>query len=390
MESLKDKACIVGVGESAFTRGSGKTELQLMLEASANALNDAGLRPHDIDGIVGPPLGASAEHFAANLGIENLRYSAYVQMGGASPVVALQSAAMAVALGVAKHVLVPCGWNGYSVMRVSSGGGGGRDSAPPGPLGGTIGDYYMPYGAIAPVQWYAWIATRHMKLYGTRFETMGAIAVNSRTNAQLNPHALMRGRPLTIDDYFKARWISYPFRLYDCCLETDAAGAVIVTSSERARDLKRTPVYISGVAEGHPYPADDIPARPDPFVIGLTFAAPKAFQMAGITHGDIDFAEIYDCFTYVVMLQIEALGFCKRGEVTDFVTPERIALGGELPLNTHGGLHSEAHVWGINHIVEAVRQLRRECGERQVKDAEVGLVTGWGDFGDGGLAILRR
>jgi 3-oxoacyl-[acyl-carrier-protein] synthase III len=135
MESLKDKACIVGVGESAFTRGSGKTELQLMLEASANALNDAGLRPHDIDGIVGPPLGASAEHFAANLGIENLRYSAYVQMGGASPVVALQSAAMAVALGVAKHVLVPCGWNGYSVMRVSSGGGGGRDSAPPGPLG---------------------------------------------------------------------------------------------------------------------------------------------------------------------------------------------------------------------------------------------------------------
>ncbi len=367
MDSLKDKACIAGVGESAFTRGSGKTELQLMLEASARALEDAGLKPHDIDGIVGPPLGASAEHFAANLGIEDLRYSAYVQMGGASPVVALQSAAMAVAFGVADCVLVPCGWNGYSVMRVSTGGQGGSGSAPPGPLAGTIGAYYLPYGAVAPVQWYAWLATRHMKLYGTPFETMGTIAVTSRKHAQLNPQAYMRGRPLTMEDYLKSRWVSYPFRLYDCCLETDAAGAVIVTSSERARDLRRPPVYISGVAEGHPYPADDIPAPTD-----------------------LDFAEIYDCFTYVVMLQMEALGLCKRGEIKDFVTPERIGLGGELPINTHGGLHSEAHVWGINHIVEATRQLRHECGERQVKDAEVGLVTGWGDFGDGGLAILRR
>jgi acetyl-CoA acetyltransferase len=390
MESLKDKACIVGVGESTFTRCSGKTELQLMLEASARALDDAGLRPHDIDGIVGPPLGASAEHFAANLGIEDLRYSTYVQMGGASPVVALQSAAMAVAFGVAGCVLVPFGWNGYSVMRVSSGGQGGNASAPPNPLSNTIGAYYLPYGAVAPVQWYAWLATRHMKLYGTPFETMGAIAVTSRKHAQLNPRAYMRGRPLTMDDYLKSRWVSYPFRLYDCCLETDAAGAVIVTSSERARDLRRPPVYISGVAEGHPYPADDIPARPDPFVIGLTFAAPKALRMAGVTPADLDFAEIYDCFTYVVMLQIEALGLCKRGEVKDFVTLERIGLGGEFPINTHGGLHSEAHVWGISHIVEATRQLRRECGERQVKDAEVGLVTGWGDFGDGGLAILRR
>jgi acetyl-CoA acetyltransferase len=398
MYSLKDRACIVGVGESAFSRGSGKTELRLLLDASMSAINDAGLKPHDIDGIIGPPLGATAEHMAANLGIEDLRYATTVHMGGASPVVSLQSAALAVACGIANNVLIPVGWNGYSSNPVRGGGARAqtgaqteeRPLATANPLQNTIGAYYLPYGATTPVQWYAWLATRHQKLYGTPFEAMGSVALAERKHAQLNDQAMMRGRPLTMQEYLAARWVSYPFRLYDCCLETDAACAIVVSSAERAKDLKKPAVYISGVAEGHPYPADDIPARPDPFVIGLTFAAPKAFEMAGVTHKDIDFLEVYDCFTYVVMLQIEAMGFCKRGEIKDFVQGGRIELGGELPLNTHGGLLSEAHVWGTNHIVEAARQLRHECGPRQVKDAEVGLVTGWGDFGDGGLAILRR
>lgn len=389
MLSLRDQACIVGVGETTYCRapGSGMSNLGLMLQAALDAVADAGLAVSDIDGVMAPIMGATVEDFATNLGIENLRYSAQVNMGGASSVASLQTAAMAVSYGIANYVLIPTGWNGYSQLRARD----VSETAFEFPMGATLRDHYLPFGCNAPPQWYSLMARRHMYEYDTPPEALGAVAVACRRHAQLNERALMRGRELSMDDYLNAPWISEPYRLLDCCLETDGAAAVIVTSADRAHLLTdHDPVYISGVAEGHPYPADDIVNRPNMFTIGLSHAAPKAYEMAGLGPEDADFAQIYDCFTFEVLQQIEEAGFCERGGSARFVADGAIELGGQLPINTHGGLLSEAHVLGMNHVVEAVRQLRNEAGQRQVENARVGVVTGWGDFGDGSLAVLTR
>jgi len=390
LTALRDKTCIVGIGETAYTRGTAKTALQLSMEATMMAIEDAGIKPSDIDAVVlpnGANGGATAGDYCANLGLKDLHYTAgFPEMGGAQIVSALEGAMFALACGGASYALVPhCSllYTGARARDMTANPNNGLQAAE------TIRDYYRPFGVGAPPQHYAWMAQRHMHLYGTTQKQLGAVAVAMRKHAQLHPNAIMRGKPMSMDDYMASKWITYPYKLFDCSLETDGAGAFIMTTADRAKDLRRKPVYVTGVASGHPYPPHDIPNRPDILTIGLDFAAPRAYAMAGLKPSDIDFAEIYDCFTGQTILQIESAGFCKKGEGGPFVENGRIELGGELPVNTHGGLLSQAHNTSMNHVIEAVVQLRHDGGERQVKDAEFGVVTGWGGHGHGSIAIMR-
>ena len=382
--SLRDKSCVTGIGETAYVRGSPKSAFELQLEASLKALADAGLAPQELDGII--PIGivsGTADDFIDNFGIKDLRFSAVVPHGGASPAMALQCAAAAVASGACKHVLIAFGRNVSAAVNRA----GSRIHSMP--QFHYVTEFEHPFGASAPAQLYAPMARRHMELYGTTVEQFGEVAVACRQHALLNGNAIMK-KPITLEDHRNSRLIADPFRLLDCSLESDGGAAVLVSSAERASDMRQRKVFISGVAEGHPDSPGAITQRPDMTSLGLAKAAPRAFAMAGVTHADIDVAEIYDCFTYAVIRQLEDMGFCAKGEGGPFVQDGRLRLGGALPTNTHGGLLSQAHIWGLNHIVELVRQLRGEAGAAQVKDAEVGLVTGYGDMGDGALAIMRR
>ncbi len=233
------------------------------------------------------------------------------------------------------------------------------------------------------------MARRHMELYGTTTRQFGEIAVTCREHALLNDNAVMK-KPMTLEDHQNSRMVADPFRLFDCSLESVGGAAYVVSAGERARDMRQHPVYLMGVAVGHPDSPNSITQRRDMTEVGLAKAAPRAFAMAGVTHADIDVAEIYDCFTYVVICELEDMGFCAKGEGGAFVENGRLRLGGALPINTHGGLLSQGHLYGVSHVVELVRQLRRHGGRAQVQDAEVGLVTGYGDQGDGSIAIMRR
>ena len=380
---------IVGVGETDYVRGSDRHVCDLILDAAMDAITDAGLKPADINGVIPPPGYMSAEEIAAHLGVPDVAYHVSVLMGGASPTASLQTATMAIAGGLADNVLVCMGWNGYSALRPKPDARPTKRVMNLGPMGETVRNHYAPYGLMSAAQHYSLYLRRYVETFGIPEDAAAAVAIACRNHAQLNSKALMRGAPLSRADYDAAPFIAEPLRKFDCCVETDCATAVVVTSLERARDLVHPAVVYLGGAEGHPEPADEIANRANLLELGIHRAAPRAFARAGVSPHDIDVLEIYDCFTYVVLLQLEALGYAEPGGAPAFVANGNIELGGRFPLNTHGGLLSQGHCWGLNHVVEATRQLRGTA-DAQVTDAELALVTGYGDLGDGSVAILGR
>lgn len=281
--ALREKAAVSGIGETAYTRGTTKSGLALQLEASLKAIADAGLSPRDIDGVVPYFPGAGiAEDFIANLGLPDLALSAFVPMGGATCVAALQMAAMAVATGVCRNVLISVGRTGYSGARVST-------RLQQFPQFALAAEFEAPIGMFAPAQLYAQGARRHMELYGTTSRHFAEVAVVTRRHAILNGNVVMN-KPLTVEEHHASRMIADPFRLFDCSLESDGGAAVVVSASDRARDLKQPPVTIMGVAEGHPESPASIAQRPDLLEFGLARAAPRAYGMAGVGPKDIDVA----------------------------------------------------------------------------------------------------
>ncbi len=381
--SLSSQAAITGIGETIYARRSPKSAFELQIEASLAAIRDAGLDPKQIDGII--PIGitgAPAEAFVTNFAIPDLRFSGLAPMGGASPIAAVQMAAAAIAAGICQHVLIAAGRN------VSSGARAGVRIHQM-PQFHLVTEYELPQGAVAPAQLYAPMARRHMELYGTTSRQLAEIAVAVRAHAVLHANAIMK-TPITVEDHQASRMIADPFRLLDCSLESDGGAALVVSAADRAADMPHPRVRVMGVAEGHPDSPSSITQRADMTRLGIAKAAPIAFGQAGVGPADIQVAEIYDCFTFIVLCQLEDMGFCAKGEGGAYVSDGKLRLGGSLPINTHGGLLSQAHMLGMNHVVELVRQLRGDGGATQVAGAELGLATGYGDMGDGALAIMAR
>ncbi len=376
---MKNKCAIAGLGYTAQGKMPGRTAVSFYLEAARNALSDAGLRPQELDGIIIQPCptdpGITAFSLAQELGL-NLRFGADQQLHGASAGAIIQHAALAVNAGLCHYCL--CAFadtsrsapldTGISYQRAT-----GNEAA---------------YGMFGVGAGYAMIARRYMHEYGITSRQFGAVAVTFRNHAALNPVAQMR-EPITIEDHQNSRWVVEPLRLLDCCLVSDGGRALIVTSAERARNLKPPPVYIMGMGQGHPF--TDPVQRHRLTVTGAVESGKTAFAMAGVTPEDVDMCAIYDSFSFVVPMQLEDLGFCRKGEGGAFVAEGRIALGAELPTNTSGGLLSEVYIQGWVGTHEAVRQLRGDCGLRQVPGAEIALVTSSGGIlSTHATLILRR
>lgn len=386
--SLSGRAAIAGVGATEFSKESGRSELQLSVEATKAALADCGLAPADIDGLVTFTMDSSSEiALARELGLGDLRFFSRVNYGGGAACGTVLQAAMAVATGVADVVVCYRGFNERSGQRF------GQVSVAANAQPNTNGldnAWTYPMGLTTPAATVAMQARRYMHEYGATSEDFGRVAVADRRHAANNPNAFFHDRPITLEDHQASRIIADPLHLLDCCQESDGGVALVVVSAERARDLVQPPSYITAAAQGSApdqfvmtsYYREDI-GVPEMGVVGR-----ELWRQSRLRPDDIPTAVLYDHFTPYVLMQLEELGFCARGEAPGFVADGAIEIGGRLPLNTHGGQLGEAYIHGMNGITEGVRQMRG-TSVNQVPDAGHVLVTAGTGVPTSGLILSR-
>jgi acetyl-CoA acetyltransferase len=370
------KAAVVGIGATEFSKASGRSELQLALEACVAACEDAGVEPSQVNGLSTFTMETNPEsEIMRGLGIPELTHFSRIHFGGGAPCATVQYAAMAVASGAADYVLCYRAFNERSGRRFGSGVQGR-------PAGVTAEEaqfsWTSSYGLLTPASWVAMFATRMMHEFGITSEDFGRVAVADRRHAANNPAAHFYQQPITLEDHQSSRWIVEPLHLLDCCQETDGGQAMLVTTVERARDLKQPSVVVEAAAQGM---ADDqhmMRSFNRSSLVGLPemgTCARQIWETSGLGPDDIKTAVLYDHFTPFVLAQLEEFGFCGRGEAKDFIADGAIEMGGRLPINTHGGQLGEAYLHGMNGVAEGVRQVRG-TSVNQVDGAEHVLVTG--------------
>jgi acetyl-CoA acetyltransferase len=363
------QAAIAGIGCTEFSKDSGMSTFGLAARAIKTAVADAGLELSDIDGLAtfGPGDSIPPNTLAQGLGIPSMNWFLDQYLGGSVSLSVIGTAALAVASGVADCVVCYRALNGRSEQRMNASGAGAKQP--------WDVQYKMETGYVVPAQEMGMAARAHMERYGTTNEDFGRLAIMCRNHALDNERAMMRDRPMTMDDYLASPWISEPFRVFDCCLETDGAVALVIVNAERAKDAPHRPVYLQGAAWGggvsiYSSVADlaDSPAKP---------IAKRLWANAGIGPADLDFAELYDCFTFTLLAQIEGYELAEPGGVPDMLKDGAFdRAGGSMPVNTAGGLLSEGFLHGFNHVYEAVEQIRGEAAHRQVANHDTALVAG--------------
>jgi acetyl-CoA acetyltransferase len=370
---LRGVTAIAGLGVTPQGKVYDRNAVGFAVDAVRLALEDAGLERSDLDGLLLNPgltwrdMGMGSFQLQQAMGLRHLRLSATMNLGGATACAMIQHAAQAIAAGLC--TTVACVFSDAPLRPPSPKG----ERASSGSAYAFARGWEAAYGFFGVNAMYALVARRHMAIYGTTQDHLGAVAVAQRRWANLNPQAQLHDQTLMLDDYHRSRWIVEPFHLFDCCLVSNGGLAVIVTGAERARNLRRPPVYLRGMGQGHlgGDPADTLTS-------GAVLAKEPAFRMADVALGDVDVVELYDCYTFTVLVTLEDYGFCAKGEGGPFVAEHVTGPGGRLAVNTGGGQLSSFYMWGMTPVSEAVIQLRGDGGRRQVGTPRLALVSGNG------------